>query len=344
MLSQVSATRMSDSFVERHTGEKVKISSKSTDVAKSPEKSKTKHSSRTKSSTKSDTQSTLSKAVVPPSKTVETPLFSDKNKNPQDKEQSEAAKVTVPSPRKTRSRVRRDSNAATTSAQVNGDLPKNSMEKSGRSKSRLCLKLPQLDGATDKPPSKKAREPTKKPRKNSESDSDSDFAPSPPKRVRPKSVSTHFPQGAKPKLKALENVKRADLRVLSTDDDDDSDAKTQKTTKITAMDTWIEAYNEKDKKWTVIDPVKNKVDAVEHIRVRNSKMEPIYIRIFYILFHVDIYFFYRNLHQNRSSTRLLGTTTIQFGMSHQDIAAIFTHPHENNEPIHCGWRWLCDVM
>lgn len=276
---------MSDSFVERHTGDKVKISSKSTDVTKSPEKPKSKHSLRTKSSAKSDTQSTPSKAVAPPNETVGTPVFSNKNKNPQDKKQLPAAKVTAPSPRKTRSRMRHESNAATTSAQVNGEHPKKSLEKSGRSKSRLCLKVPQLDGATDTPPSKradskKAKGPAKKPSKNNESDSDSDFAPSPPKRVRPKSTSAHFPQGAKPKLKALDKVKRVDLRVLSTDDDDDSDMKMQKATKITAMDTWIEAYNEKDKKWIVIDPVKNKVDAVEHIRVRNPEMATFYIRMF----------------------------------------------------------------
>lgn len=131
-----------------------------------------------------------------------------------------------------------------------------------------------MDGASDKLPSKsatsskKAKVASKKSHTQGSDSDDSDFAPSPPKRIRAKATSAHFVQPKKPKSKVLEAVKRIDLRVLSTDDDGEDESKMLKTTKITALDTWIEAYDEKDKKWVVIDPVRNKVDAVDHIRVR----------------------------------------------------------------------------
>lgn len=272
---QISAARMSDSFVERHTGEAPRNASKSSETLKSKDKAgpKLKQSPGIKSPSINGTaQSALPKAVAVQVKSTDQPLFSKKNKNSTD---TSAATSQLFSPRKTRSGLQRDANQATTSAQARKKKLSKSDEKPVRAKSRMCLKVPQMDGASDKVSSKSAvkskkpKEAVKKPRKkDTDSDSDSDFAPSPPKRAFSKANSSaHFEQTKKPKPKAFGTVKRIDLRVLSTDIEDDDKTKTPKR-KITVLDTWVEVYNEKDKKWVVIDPVNNKVDAVDHIRVR----------------------------------------------------------------------------
>lgn len=173
----------------------------------------------------------------------------------------------VISPRKTRSQ--RSASSVTADNKEKKEL----VGKSSRAKRDLSLKVPQMDGASDKLPSKRSAE-SKKAKEASKSsqkkgnDSDSDFAPIPPKRVRSKPLSSsHFAQTERPKSKVLASLKRIDLKVLS-DDDVHDEIGTQRLSKITLMDTWVEVYNEKDKKWIVIDPVKNKVDAVDHIRVR----------------------------------------------------------------------------
>lgn len=339
---------MSDSFIENHTDEAVRNASKPSQILKSKENPELNQSPKIKSPTvNGTTQSTHPKAVAVLAKSSDPPLFSKKNRNTTGK----ASTVTPQtfSPRKTRSRVQRDANPATTSGQVSGELHSKSDKKPGRTKSRMCLKVPQMDGASDKLPSKsgvnskKAKEAARRSRKkDTDSDSDSDFAPSPPKRAGSKATSsTHFVQTKKPKPKALEAVKRIDLRVLSADEDDSDGRKTSKTTKLTILDTWVEAYNEKDKKWIVIDPVKNKVDAVDHIRVRNSFNNSLNCSN-QITFDLSI--FYRNLYRSQLFMRLPGTMTVQFVTSHRDIATISIHPHESYEPIHCGWRWQCGDM
>lgn len=293
---QISAARMSDSFVERHTGEVSRNVSKSSETLKSKDKasSKSKQSPEIKSPAINGTaQSPLPKAVTAQAKSTDQPLFSKKNKNSTDKAAATSATTSqLFSPRKTRSGLQRDANRATTSAQARKKNLSKPDEKPVRAKSRMCLKVPQMDGASDKLTSKSAvktkkpKEAAKKPRKrDTDSDSDSDFAPSPPKRAFSKANSSaHFEQTKKPKPKALGTVKRIDLRVLSTDIEDEDERKTPKR-KVTVLDTWVEVYNEKDKKWIVIDPVNNKVDAVDHIRVRNSfivhsPMKSNYIRCF----------------------------------------------------------------
>lgn len=151
-----------------------------------------------------------------------------------------ATTTTTHSPRKTRSKSAR-----------NGEVPQTS-------KAKTKLKLPQLDGADDIPQKKKttARAKAKpQPKYDDGSNSDSDFAPSPPKRVRAKIT----PQ--KPVNKTLARAKQIDRRVFSTDEEVEED------TSATRMNFWVEAYAEKEKKWIVIDPVKKKVDCVDHVRV-----------------------------------------------------------------------------
>lgn len=149
-----------------------------------------------------------------------------------------AATTTTHSPRKTRSKTVR-----------NGEATSNAKTK---------LKLPQLDGADDILKKTKTTVKAKaksRPKHDDSSNSDSDFAPSPPKRVRTKIT----PQ--KPVNKALARAKQIDRRVFSTDEEIEEDSSG------TRMNFWIEAYAEKEKKWIVIDPVKKKVDCVDHVRV-----------------------------------------------------------------------------
>lgn len=257
----MSAARMSDSFIEYHTKNVLKNPSQSSDTS----------NSKIVPSRNRNTQSNTSNTAATATTSSDSPLFIKKNKNTQNETRAVCIKPATSqtvSPRKTRSRSHWNASTASKSSPAN-EAPELE-EKRGRTKSRLCLKVPQMDGASEKLPAKKSADSKKmsgraKTPYRKSSDSDSDFAPVPPKRVRSKATKPSEP-ATKPESKVLDAVKRTDLRVLSTEDDDDA-KRMRKATKITAMDTWIEAYNEKDKKWIVIDPVKNKVDAIDHIRV-----------------------------------------------------------------------------
>lgn len=158
------------------------------------------------------------------------------------------------SPKKTRSKsVYGESNKPTLGAKLR--LASTAVSNgTSKSNAKTKLKLPQLDGADDVVAKGKSKRATKSKPKSEDSDEDSDFEPSPPKRVRPNN-------GKKPQLKSLAKVKNIDRRVLSTDEEREEDTNTDR------LDFWIEAYAEKEKKWIVIDPIKKKVDDVEHIRV-----------------------------------------------------------------------------
>lgn len=143
------------------------------------------------------------------------------------------------SPRKTRSKSNRTSEAG---VKVTGKL-----------------KLPQLDGAHDHDDGgskKKARTKAKSRAKPEHSSGDdSDFEPTPQKKLRCKITPP------KPAHKAVARTKKIDARVFSTDEEADADTNTVK------MNFWVEAYAEKEKKWITIDPVKKKVDCVDFVRV-----------------------------------------------------------------------------
>lgn len=318
----VNSKESKDKSSEANTKEPAASNSSSTNVPK-PE-------AKTHSSPSSPTDDRIQ--LTPP-KQVTSPLFTHKSKNTQDKSQPKQVKAVVHaaadelSPRKTR-KQRQEETAANAA-----------LGNTGRTKSRLCLKLPklpQMDGATDKLPatSKKSKAALMKKTPKKASESDSDFEPTPPKRPRPRSTSAHFSETNKPKPRALDKVKRIDLRVLSSDEE--VDPMKVNSSKITTMDTWIETYDEKNKRWIVIDPVRNKVDAVDHIRVRICVNER--KRRFYQCF------LHRNSLQSQLFMRSPGTMTIRFVTSHQDIAPISTHQHGNNVPIHCGWKWPYDGM
>lgn len=150
------------------------------------------------------------------------------------------SKVSTFSPRKTRSK-----------SVMNGDTTATIA-----SKVKSKLKLPQLDGADDIPQKAKKRTKVKaQPKKDDGSNSDSDFAPSPPKRIRTKTTM------AKPVNKLLNKAKQIDRRVFSTDEEFEEDLNT------VHMNFWVEAYAEKEKKWITIDPVKKKVDCMDYVKV-----------------------------------------------------------------------------
>lgn len=151
--------------------------------------------------------------------------------------------VSTVSPRKTRSRagkVADDSKAINTRAQ---------------------MKVPQFDGGHDLKKNETRTAKNKSSKKN-DSNSDSDFAPSPPKRLRTKAQPVK-PGNRTKKLDSKANTSaKIDRRVFSSDEGSDADLNTEH------MDFWVESYAEKEKKWIVIDPVKKKVDCADHIRVR----------------------------------------------------------------------------
>lgn len=80
--------------------------------------------------------------------------------------------------------------------------------------------------------------------------SDDDFQPS-----RSKKAAVHA---------KLDAVKRTDRRVMSTDNEHDTNVVVS--TKIKS-DYWIEVFSEEDEKWITIDAIKGKVDCVDDIRV-----------------------------------------------------------------------------
>lgn len=145
--------------------------------------------------------------------------------------------ATAFSPIKTRSRANKT--AITADAQL---------------KAKSKLKLPQFDGANDIP--KETKKTRAKPRaKQKDISSDDDFDPVPVKKIRAKIT----PQ--KIENKNLSRAKQIDRRVLSTDEEFEEEPNTNR------MNFWVEAYAEKEKKWIVIDPVKKKVDSIDHVRV-----------------------------------------------------------------------------
>lgn len=94
-------------------------------------------------------------------------------------------------------------------------------------------------------------EPTKE-SKPPPRDSDEDFVPCPPKKV--KSASKDKSQ--------ISKAKWIDKRVLSTDIEDEQEPKTLKN----KMDIWVETYAEADKRWIPMDLFKGKVDGVDLIK------------------------------------------------------------------------------
>lgn len=142
-----------------------------------------------------------------------------------------------------------------------------SPRKTRRQAAKLNLKLPQLDGAGDIPKKGTKRTNAKTQKKVDESDEssdDSDFEPSPPKRIRPKLPTKRVEKRRKSATKAETSIK-LDRRVFSDEDDPE-----QEVPNTERMDFWVEAYAEKEKKWIVIDPIKKKVDCIDHVRVSET--------------------------------------------------------------------------
>lgn len=154
------------------------------------------------------------------------------------KSNAEDAKPVAFSPRKTRSK-------ASQSNVVTNHTPK----------AKLKIKLPQLDGADDTATKKKTKTKAKARSKQEDSSEDSDFEPTPPKRIRAKTTPP------KPVNKLLSKAKQVDRRVFSTDEETEDDKNTIR------MNFWVEAYAEKEKKWVAIDPVKKKIDCVDFVKV-----------------------------------------------------------------------------
>lgn len=188
------------------------------------------------------------------------------------------------------------------------NVPMFSPRKTRRQVAKLNLKLPQLDGAGDIPKKGTKRTNAKDQKKvKDESDAssdDSDFEPSPPKRVRPKLPTKQVKKRRQSATKA-NTSKQLDRRVLSDEDDPE-----QEVPNTERMDFWIEAYAEKEKKWIVIDPVKKKVDSIDHVRVSGINLHSLSIAIIRLTDFRPLRF--RNRHQNRSSTPLPGTTTTHY--------------------------------
>lgn len=208
--------------------------------------------SPTKSNTLQSMEVTHSNGTLTKHKLVERTNSIDVSKTRPKETNKESIKSSVSnekafSPRKTRSKASKIADVA------------------AATKAKTKLKLPQLDGAHDDEQPNKKRAKSKASSKSravinvADSDSeDSDFEPTPQKRVRSKITPQKLVN------KTLAKTKQHDRRVFSTDDENDVDANTVK------MNFWVEAYAEKEKKWIVIDPVKRKVDCVDHVRV--SKM------------------------------------------------------------------------
>lgn len=171
------------------------------------------------------------------------------------------------SPRKTRSRSR--------TANINPNVTENSKVETpkGTSRARLRLKLPQLDGANDvKKATNKRTKSNAITVKAEESNSDSDFAPSPPKRSRPKvdlnkSAAKSKAIASRRSRSTTKRNTSIDRRILSSDDEEQDSIEDSAANNTNNMNFWVEAYAEKEKKWIAIDPVKKKVDAIDFIRV-----------------------------------------------------------------------------
>ncbi|XP_055382574.1 DNA repair protein complementing XP-C cells homolog [Condylostylus longicornis] len=122
------------------------------------------------------------------------------------------------------------------------NIKENSFENKSQSLKEK-LKIPQLDGANSLPKKKTLKEKVYA----DNSDTDTDFETSPPK---------------KPKLqnKLLSRVK--DRRVLSTDDED----AITNSKKKSGMNIWVEVYSETEDQWICIDLFKTKIHCVDSLR------------------------------------------------------------------------------
>lgn len=148
--------------------------------------------------------------------------------------------------------------------QLGPNVPMFSPRKTRRQAAKLNLKLPQLDGAGDIPKKGTKRTNAKNQKKVDESDessNDTDFEPSPPKRIRSKLPTKKVDNRQKSNTTA-NTSRKLDRRVFSDEDDPEQDVPNTE-----RMDFWVEAYAEKEKKWIVIDPVKKKIDCIDHVRV-----------------------------------------------------------------------------
>lgn len=151
--------------------------------------------------------------------------------------------------------------------QSGANVPMFSPRKTRRQAAKLNLKLPQLDGAGDisKKGTKRTNAKSQKIVDDSdESSDDSDFQPSPPKRIRSKLPTKKVDNRQKSNTKA-NTSRKIDRRVFSDEDDPEQDVPNTE-----RMDFWVEAYAEKEKKWIPIDPVKKKIDCIDHVRVSGT--------------------------------------------------------------------------
>lgn len=210
--------------------------------------------------------------------------FAGKNKNTVSKaakgSTSNAQEVTSQlfSPMKTRSHrnIEKNINAKAEVDKKQSNKGKTQVSDAASAAKKVKFKVPQIDGANNDEP-RKAAKPKRSAKASSSKknvvdadSSDSDFAPSPPKRIKSKpneTKSKHFAKKGKRRSSSLDKSKRQaviDKRVFSTDDENDEKSNTE------ALDFWVEAYSEKEKKWITIDPTKKKVGVIDHVRVSKT--------------------------------------------------------------------------
>lgn len=132
--------------------------------------------------------------------------------------------------------------------------------------------LPQLDGSDDLPRPVRKRPnlallKTNTTSANSEDSADSDYiSPTPRKKPTPNVAANKLPKKAAHKV--LEQVKsddKRDRRLLSTDVDEEDEAKPKRNDK--AVDIWVEVYSEAEEQWMAVDLFKKKVHCIDAIRV-----------------------------------------------------------------------------
>lgn len=271
---------MSESFIEKEIHEKQKHrTSPLNHKTKSPKKENSDHSYNRPQNSLNDKINSKAEPKIHSisTKTKEIKLADTPSKDKSQKKIATDVKssmTSTQSPRKTRSRSR-----TAIIPNTNSNVTENSKVETpkGTSRARLRLKLPQLDGANDvKKGTNKRTKSNATTVKAEESNSDSDFAPSPPKRSRPK-VDLNK-SAAKSKAKASRRSKSTtkrntsiDRRILSSDDEEQDSIEDGISNNTNNMNFWVEAYAEKEKKWIPIDPVKKKVDAIDFIRVCTKK-------------------------------------------------------------------------
>lgn len=105
--------------------------------------------------------------------------------------------------------------------------------------------------------------------KDDSDESDSDYAPEVDAVKRRKS-DEDFDMKTKKKITTKVNqLKKIDKRVLSTDDDEFEDKKSKKE----GNDTWLEVFVEEEEKWVSVDVTKKQVHCVQelHVSINNSQ-------------------------------------------------------------------------